>query len=413
MTRLVRYQLIAFLIVAVLGVVYVGGRYIRFDQMLGFGKYEVYVRAEQTGGAYDGSEVTYRGVPVGRVGALHLTDAGVLMELVIDSSSPPIPASAHAVVANRSAIGEQYVDLQPDTTEGPFLHDGSIIDTVTTPVPVEQLLGSVDALAATVDLPALHTTITELATALDGKGGELHGLIDSLRTFTDTFHHTLPETIQLIRDGRIVLDTQAQQSTEIRRFSDGLEKLTAQLRDSDPAVRRLIGTGTDAGQQISALLDESGPALTADLTNLRALLLAVSPQYYAVEPLLQMLPQLSIGASATAPGDGTSHFGLVLETNNPPACTLGYEGTQRILDEMKARDPDFDDTRDEFPFNTEAACTVPFGNPTAVRGGARADLADPEIVQPWDDNPKTDPDKLNLNPIAEEIAALLGVTPKR
>jgi phospholipid/cholesterol/gamma-HCH transport system substrate-binding protein len=56
---------------------------------------------------------------------------------------------------------------------------------------------------------------------------------------------------------------------------------------------------------------------------------------------------------------------------------------------------------------------VPFGNPTAVRGGERADLADPSIVQPWDSTPKTDPEKLNLNPIAVQMATLLGVTPKR
>lgn len=413
MTRIVRWQLVAFAIIAVLGVVYVGARYIRLDHMLGFGQYEVLLRNEHTGGAYTGAEVTYRGVPVGRVGGVDLTDDGVLIRLVIDSSSPKIPASARAVVANRSAIGEQYVDLQPDTVGEPYLRDGSIIDAVSTPVPVEELIGSVDTVASTVDLTALSTTVTELGRALDGKGGDLRALFESLNTFTESFREALPQTVQLIRDGRVALGTQAAQSDAIREFSAGLDQLAAQLRTSDPAVRRLIGTGTDAGEQIGALLDESGAALTTDLANLRVLLLAISPKFYALEPLLQMLPQLSIGASATAPGDGTSHFGLVLETNNPPACTAGYEGTKAILDQMKAQNPDFDDTRDEFPFNTEAHCAVPFGNPTAVRGGERADLADPLITQPWDDNPKVDPDKLNLTPIAVQISTLLGVTPKR
>ncbi|MGY2061616.1 mammalian cell entry protein, partial [Nocardia gipuzkoensis] len=129
--------------------------------------------------------------------------------------------------------------------------------------------------------------------------------------------------------------------------------------------------------------------------------------------LLQMLPMLSWGGSATAPGDGTTHFGLVLETNNPPACTQGYEGTKRILDQMKAQNPNFDDTRDDFPLNLDAKCTVPFGNPTDVRGGARAELADPSIHQPWDDKPKVDPDRLDLSPVAVQLATLMGVTPKR
>ena len=413
MTRLVRYQLVAFALIAVLGVVYVGARYVRLDHMLGIGQYKVKVDAKQTGGIYKGAEVTYRGVPVGRVGSLDLTDTGVAINLVLDSGAPKVPESARAVVANRSAIGEQYVDLQPDSDKGPYLRDGSVIASATTPIPVEQLVQSVDTFTRSVDLSALNTTVTELGKAFDGKGDDLRVFIDSLNKFTATFNDTLPQTIQLIRDGRIALGTQAQQSGYIRQFSQGLDELTAQLRSSDPDIRRLIGTGTDAGQQITALLNESGGALTEDLTNLRQLLLSISPKFYALRPVLQMLPQLSIGASSTAPGDGTSHFGLVLEVNNPPACTQGYEGTQAILAQMKRENPDFDDTRDDFPFNKDAKCTVPFGNPTAVRGGMRADLADPSITQPWDSTPKTDPEKLNLNPIAVQMATLLGVTPKR
>jgi phospholipid/cholesterol/gamma-HCH transport system substrate-binding protein len=413
MTRLVRYQLIAFGLIAALGVVFVSAKYIRLDHMLGFDQYNVKVESAQTGGLYKGAEVTYRGVPVGRVGNLELSDKGVVMNLVIDSSSPDIPASAHAVVANRSAIGEQYVDLQPDTDHGPYLKEGSVIVSATTPVSIEQLIGSVDTFTRSVDLTALNTTVTELGKAFDGKGDDLRVFVDSLNKFTETFQQTLPQTIQLIKDGRIALGTQAEQSSAIRQFSSGLDLLTAQLRSSDPDLRRLIGTGTDASDQIGALLNESGGALTEDLGNLRQLVLSISTKNYALRPLLQMLPQLSIGASSTAPGDGTSHFGLVLEANNPPACTQGYEGTQRILEQMKRENPNFDDTRDEFPFNRDAKCTVPFGNPTAVRGGERADLADPSIVQPWDSTPKTDPEKLNLNPIAVQMATLLGVTPKR
>ncbi|GAB2645774.1 MCE family protein [Nocardia goodfellowii] len=413
MSRLVRLQLIAFVVIAVLGVTYVGARYIRLDHMLGFGQYTVRVEAAQAGGAYKGAEVTYRGVAVGRVGDLELTDDGVIVPLVIDTGAPEIPATAKAVVANRSAIGEQFVDLRPADAEGPYLTDGSVIEGLDVPVSVEQLITSVDTFTRTIDLQALTTTVTELGKAFEGKGADLRTLVESLTEFSAAFDDNLPQTIALIRAGRIALETQAVQSGEILRFSDGLDRLSAQLRASDPDVRRLIGTGTDAGSAISDLLRDSGPALTEDLANLRSLLHAVSPKFYALRPLLQMLPQLSIGASATAPGDNTSHFGLVLEVNNPPACTVGYEGTQAILAEMKRRDPDFDDTVDEFPFNKDAKCTVPFGNPTAVRGGQRAELADPAIAQPWDRNPKTDPPKLNLNPIAVQLATLMGVTPKR
>ncbi|MCX5041655.1 MCE family protein [Aldersonia sp. NBC_00410] len=413
-TKLVRYQLIAFVVVAVLGIVYVGARYVRLDNLLGFGQYTVTVQMTTSGGLYPQSEITYRGVPVGRVGALRLTDDGLVVEAKLDNGGPDIPASTKAVVANRSAIGEQYLDLQPTTDEGPYLEDGSVItaDNTTTPLPVEEVIRSVDSFARSVPLDDLRTTITELGTAFDGKGDDLQVLVDSLNSFTETGIETLPETLQLIRDGRIVLDTQAEQSDSIRAFSDGLDKVTAQLRDSDPDIRRLIGTGTDFSDQTYALLQESGPALTENLTNLNELTTAVAPKAFNLKPLLQLLPGLSIGGSSTAPGDGTTHFGLVLETNNPIACTRGYESTYEELRQLKAQNPDFDDTQDNFPFNTKAGCKVPQGNPTSVRGGARAIYSDPQVPQPWDDTPKTMPDTLNLSPAAEQLAVLLGVTPR-
>ena len=52
------------------------------------------------------------------------------------------------------------------------------------------------------------------------------------------------------------------------------------------------------------------------------------------------------------------------------------------------------------------------GNPTAVRGAQNATYSDPRIPQPWDRTPKKDPDKLNLNPIAQQLSTLLGVSPR-
>ena len=320
MSKLVRYQLIAFAIVALLGIVYVGARYVRIDNLLGFGQYTVTVQMADSGGLYPDAEVTYRGVPVGRVGSLQLTDDGILVEAKLDNGGPQIPASATAVVANRSAIGEQYLDFQPDTDQGPFLEDGSVIveANTATPIPIEEVLASVDTFARSVPLDDLRTTVVELGTAFDAKGDDLQVLLDSLNSFTETGIEHLPQTLALIRDGRVVLDTQAEQADAIRAFSVGLDQVTAQLQASDPDIRTLIGTGTDASDQLGQLITDAGPALTTDLTNLNLTFAALAPKSFNLQPLLQLLPGLSIGGSSTAPGDGTTHFGLVLEPTIRP-----------------------------------------------------------------------------------------------
>ena len=71
------------------------------------------------GGIYPDADVTYRGVSVGRVGAMRLTSTGIEVDLDISDSAPPIPDRLHAAVADLSAVGEQYVDLRPDASRRP------------------------------------------------------------------------------------------------------------------------------------------------------------------------------------------------------------------------------------------------------------------------------------------------------
>ncbi|MFE3290189.1 MCE family protein [Rhodococcus sp. NPDC059234] len=413
-SRLVRIQLVAFVLVAVVGLLYVGAKYVRLDNLLGFGQYTVKADFADSGGIFTNAEVTYRGVPVGTVGDLHLTSDGVQVDLKLKAGAPQVPASAKAVVANRSAIGEQYVDLQPTSDEGPFLEDGSLITRPNTviPVPVEQVLSSTNSLVRSVPLDALNTTVTELGKAFDGKGDDLQKLVDSVNSFTQTGIENLPQTLKLIHDSRTVLDTQSAQSSSIRQFSSDLNLIAAQLKANDPDIRRLIGTGTAASDQVGSLISTAGPALTTDLTNLSLLTQTLGPRSIALNILLTFLPGLAAGASTAAPGDGTLHQGLLLETNQPPPCTQGYEGTYEILAQMKKDNPNFDPTRDEFPLNTKANCTTPLGSVTGVRSANRVVYADPQTPQPWDNKPKKAPETLNLNPIATQLATLLGVTPK-
>ena len=78
--------------------------------------------------------MTYRGVEVGKVTAVDLTDTGALATMSLNTS-PKIPADLQAEVRSISAVGEQYVDLVPRTKSGPFLQDGSVIPVKNTSIP--------------------------------------------------------------------------------------------------------------------------------------------------------------------------------------------------------------------------------------------------------------------------------------
>ncbi|WP_432075900.1 MCE family protein [Streptomyces wuyuanensis] len=358
-TRTVKIQLAAFAAVTAVGVSYVGVRYTGLvDAVLDRG-YTVRADFADSGGVFPGAEVTYRGVPVGRVGELRLTRRdGVSVDLDIEDGAR-IPADTVAVVANRSAVGEQYVDLQPRGTGGPYLHDGSTIARGDTrvPLPPTDVVLSLDRLVNSVGKEDLRITVDELGKAFAGTGPELSRLVDSGNGLVEAASESLPQTVALIEDSRKVLGTQAEQGSAIRSFSRDLAAFTAELKSSDGDIRRLVGAGAPAAQEVNSLLTETRPHLPVLLGNLISGGQITVARLPGVEQALVTFPVVVAGSYTVIPGDGTTHFGMVTNADDPPACRQGY-GTQR-------RDPS--DTADR-PANTGAHCSAPRGGPSSVRG---------------------------------------------
>ncbi|MET7535628.1 MlaD family protein [Streptomyces sp. NPDC005349] len=363
-TRTVKAQLLAFATVTAVGVSYVGAEYTGLvDGVLGRG-YTVRADFADSGGIFAGAEVTYRGVPVGRVGSLRLTGSdGVSVALDIKDGAPRIPADTLAVVANRSAVGEQYVDLQPRTSHGPYLLAGSSIPRGSTrvPLPTTDLVLSLDRLVNSVGKDDLRVTVDELDKAFSGTGPNLSRLVDSGNALVGSASESLPQTISLIEDSRKVLKTQADQGSSIKSFAHDLALLSAQLKSSDGDLRKLIGNATPAAQEVNSLLKATGPRLSVLLANLISGGQVTLARLPGVEQSLVTFPALVAGSYTVVPGDGTTHFGLVVNADDPPPCTQGY-GTTR-------RDPSDTSTREA---NTDAHCTAPRGSKTSVRGAQNA-----------------------------------------
>ncbi|SDN14580.1 MCE family protein [Allokutzneria albata] len=374
LTRRARLQLIGFVLIALVGVSYAGARYAGLDRLFGPRGYVVTMELADAGGIFTNAEVTYRGVAVGRVGPLRLTADGVEVQLDIDSSSAPIPTDVEAVVTNRSAVGEQYVDLRPKSDEGPFLAEGSVIrrEQSKTPLPVQSLLSNLDSLASSVPTESLRTVVDQLGTAFDGRGQDLQRLIDTARSFTGDAVRHLPQTLQLLRDGRTVLDTQAAKGSAITDFSRDLRLIADQLKTSDPDLRNLITSAPGAAQQAGGLIRESGQSLSETIANLLTTANVALPRKDGIEQLLVTYPMVVGGTFTVVPNDGTAHFGLALNFFDPPACVKGYEKTKRRTGgETSAA-----------PLNTQAYCAEGAGSPIAVRGAQNAPYGGKPVTPP-------------------------------
>ncbi|GLZ39981.1 MlaD family protein [Actinokineospora sp. NBRC 105648] len=380
LTKRVRLQLLAFFVIAVVSVVYAAFRFTDVGRVFGANGYQVRMELVDSGGIFTNAEVTYRGVNVGRVGEIRLTHGGMDVQLNIDPSAPDIPADLDAVVANRSAVGEQFVDLRPRAEGGTLLADGSVIPSgrTTTPVSTDTVIRDLNGLATSVPTESLRTVVDELDKAFSGTGQDLQVLIDTAGEFTQVARDNLPQTIKLIDDGAIVLGTQAAQSGNIKSFAGDLRALSAQLRESDPQLRTLIAATPGTAAAITGLLRESGQGLGVVMANLLTTSNILLSRVDGLELALVAYPVVAVGPKTVVPGDGTAHLGLALNLFDPPSCTRGYETTKRR---------DGDDTA-ATPANGQAYCAEPVGSPINVRGSQNA---------PFGGKP--------VEPTAEELAA--------
>lgn len=351
-TTRTRAQLLVFALITVLGVSYVGVRYARLDRLVVDRSYTVVGHFPRSGGIFVGAEVTYRGVRVGQVGDLELTRAGVDVYLEIDSSWDRIPAETRAVVGNRSAVGEQYVELQPKVDTGPYLDDGSEITDVATPIETERLLGDIASTVDSVDRHALRTTVAELGRAFAGEGEDLQRIIDTGNSFLRAADANFDVTTALIRDSDTVLQGQVGSASSLRMFADGLQSFSHAVAGADPDLRRVIDGGSSTATQLRTFLEQNESAvadLLADVITTGRIAVAHLP---GLRMVLTIYPNVVSGGFTVASQDPATglydvHSGLVLTPSTP--CTHGYEGTD-------TRSPQ---RRDDRPLPLDAGCTDP------------------------------------------------------
>lgn len=367
-TRQTWSQLVVFLLISVVGVTYTGLRYAGLDRFFVDTGYVVSADFSDSGGIFESAEVTYRGVPVGRVEGLSLTEDGVRVALRLQPGTE-VPDDARALVANRSAVGEQYVDLQPQREGGPFLDAGDVIPNDRTEIPISptELVVNLDDFVTSIDTHDLAIVLDELGRAFDGAGDSLQRLVDDGDLLTQAAIDALPQTQQLIRDGEIALNTQRDVAGQFRSFNADLALLTETLRSSDPDFRRLYTNGTRSAEEFTALIESNRTALPVLLDNLISFAQVQNVRLPALRQILVTYPNVVAGGFTVVPGDGTSHFGLVTQSD-PPVCTEGYGSTEERTPEDLRRDASGNPTTP----NLDAYCAEgpDSANHNNVRGAA-------------------------------------------
>ena len=291
LTRLVRIQLGLFAVASVVGMAVMIGVYLQAPTLLGIGRMTVTLELPATGGLYQFSNVSYRGVQVGKVTEVRPTREGAVAILSLNSSEQ-IPADLHAAVLSVSAVGEQYVDLQPSNESGPYLHDGSVIPVKNTSIPqaVGPMLDQVSSLIGSVPKDKISPLLDETFKGFNGSGYDFGSLLDSSSQLIGEVNAVADQSRSLIDDSGPLLDGQAQSIDAIRTWARSLSGVTEQLATNDPQVRTLLQQAPGAADEASRLFNQLKPTLPLLLANLTSLGQIGVTYHPSLEQLLVLLP---------------------------------------------------------------------------------------------------------------------------
>jgi virulence factor Mce-like protein len=290
----------------------------------------VTVMLGNTGGLFEGSAVTYRGVKVGKVKELTITRQGVRAEITL-SSGTEVPTDSIARVRSLSPVGEQYLDFQPNTAKGPFLEDGAEVAAEFTDLPksLSSTVVAVNKVLRQVDDQKLRSFLVELSTGLQGTGDDIGRLVDQGDLILAELDAVWPQTERLLRNSDPVLDIGTDNATALRDLGTSARQLAGFLRAYDPELRRTLDRAPSQLRQLELLFQDAQKVLPGFLS----VGVSLTDIFAMHDPHLRALLQAygpGLGVLARTIRDGELKLELIMDKD--PRCI--YD-----TDRRKPRDP--------------------------------------------------------------------------
>jgi phospholipid/cholesterol/gamma-HCH transport system substrate-binding protein len=324
LTRFIRTQLVVFAALTVAALVALGWYYLRIPSLVGVGQYQLTVQLPASGGLYRTSNVTYRGIQIGRVTKVEPTKNGVRATLSIDSRYK-IPVDASANVHSVSAIGEQYLDLVSTGNPGKFLSPGQTITKGTVPSEIGPALDAANRGLSALPKAKIASLLDETAQAVGGLGPALQRLVDSTQSIVGDFQANISDVNDIIENSAPIVDSQVDSGDSIERWSHNLNVLTAQVAQNDQHVQGILSKAAPTADQVNEVFSDVRESLPQTVANLEIVADMLKRYNKGLEQLLVFLPEIAgVAQTVLAAAPGSVGLDLNLSINNPPPCLTGF-----------------------------------------------------------------------------------------
>src|ERR1700712_1189117 len=237
------------------------------------------------------ADVKFRGVNVGDVRKLTTNGEVATLGLAMKPDQINlIPADVQARILPKTLFGQKYVELvSPSEGQGVrTLHKGDVItqDRTRTGIEIEQLYDNLLPFITTVAPDKLNSTLTAIATALEGRGDKLGDNLARLDDYLRQINQHLPaiqEDVSGLADYSQILNDAA---PDLLRFLDNSVVTSRTLVEKQDTLAQFLANSTGAADTGSAVLSENrnrliqAPQLGEDVTRTFARRSANLPQIF-------------------------------------------------------------------------------------------------------------------------------------
>jgi len=245
----------------------------------------------------DSSEVKARGVVVGDVRSVHGTSHGAAVELALQPDKVArIPKDVTALLVPKTLFGERYVQLSiPDSTGRDPIEAGDVIgqDRSANAIELERVFDDLLPVLKAVQPEKLATTLTAVATALEGRGerlgqamadtagylGDLNPKVPQLTAdladlaqVSDLYGDIAPDLLDSLTESATTLNTVADERAALTdlyaQVTSGAQDVTIFLRNNRDNIIALAATSR-APLQVAARYSPSFPCTLKALADLK------------------------------------------------------------------------------------------------------------------------------------------------
>jgi phospholipid/cholesterol/gamma-HCH transport system substrate-binding protein len=245
----------------------------------------------------EASQVKARGVVVGDVRAVRSGPAGARVELAMKPETlQRIPRDVTALLIPKTLFGERYVQLSiPDSSAEPPLTGGDVIrqDRSANAIELERVFDDLLPVLKAVQPQKLSTTLTAIATTLEGRGEQLGRTMAGTAAYLEEFNPNLPQLTDDLRDlarvselygdiapdlldaltdSSVTLNTVADQRVELTglyaQVTRSAQDVTIFLRNNKDNLIRLVSTSR-APLELAAEYSPSFPCTLQAMTKLK------------------------------------------------------------------------------------------------------------------------------------------------